>query len=224
MFISKAFTTFAVTNIIYMVYFKYLFLNMEDLTPNEGLVYSELLFYSLSANQDYKNGKLVYFDAIEDALETYQQLGWEESILYFSLDIRELMKRTELTFPTVKKILTSLKTKGYVRDNYIRCSASLLQEGYLKIPKGTNVKGKQLIFYAYLLDRAKRYKGIIDTWAYRFKELCGIDADDVYFILQCLKKKGLVERLEDGRLKIYKPQKEKGRNLSVSSPHDKYNF
>ena len=177
---------------------------MEDLSPNEGIVYSELIFYSLSQNKDYKNGEFIYFEAAENMLSLYQQLGWKESFPYFPLGIKELMRRTEMTFPTIKKILCSLQTKGYLDENYIKCSVPLLQEGYLKIPKGTGVKGKQLVFYAYLLDRSKKYKGIIDTWAYRFKELCGIDADDVYFILQCLKKKGLVERMENGKLKINK--------------------
>ena len=95
----------------------------------------------------------------------------------------------------------------------------MLQEGYLKIPKGTGAKGRQLIFYGFLLNRSEKYKGVIDTWAYRFKDLCGIDVDDAYFMIKQLKKKKLVERLEDGKLKINKPQNKtkKERNLSASS-------
>lgn len=175
---------------------------MEDLTPNEGLIYSELLFHSLASNEEYRNGELLYVDAAREVLTIYQQLKWEESIIYYPLSTKELMRKTEMTFPTVKKILDSLKIKEYIHNGYIKCPLALLEQGYIKIPKGTNVRGRQLIFYGFLLNKSKWYRGIIDTWAYRFKELCGVDADDAYFMIQCLKKKGLVERLEDGRLKI----------------------
>jgi DNA-binding MarR family transcriptional regulator len=201
-----------------MVYFKYLFQHMEDLSPNEGLIYSELLLYSLTSNQAYKSGELLYIDQVKDVVANYKLLGWKESIDYYPLDIKELMRRTEMSFPTVRKAMDNLIEKGYIEGSDIRCPLDLLQKGYLKIPKGTKAKGKQLIFYGFLLNRSEKYKGIIDTWAYRFKELCGVDTDDAYFMIKQLKKKGLVERLEDGRLKINKPDRnKKGRNLPASS-------
>lgn len=190
-----------------MIYYRYLFLHEEDLSPNEGLIYSELLFCSLISNGDYRTGELLYIDAAKDLLEKYRLLNWGESITYFPLDVSTLMSRTEMTFPTVKKALAGLEEKGYIRGGDIKCPLALIEEGYLKIPKDTGLKGRQLVFYGYLLNKAARYNGIIDTWAYRFKELCGIDRDNVYFIIKQLKKKGLVERLEDGRLKINKPKK-----------------
>lgn len=192
---------------------------MEDLSPNEGIVYSELLFYSLTSNQEFKTGELLYIDQAKKMLSDYKSMGWEETIYYCPLDEKTLMKRTEMSFPTVKKVLNNLHEKGYIHDGYISCPLALLQEGYLKIPKGTGAKGRQLIFYGFLLNRSEKYKGVIDTWAYRFKDLCGIDVDDAYFMIKQLKKKKLVERLEDGKLKINKPQNKtkKERNLSASS-------
>ena len=180
---------------------------MEDLTPDEGLIYSELLFNSLVSNKDYKTGELLYIDSAKEELENYQTLQWQETVTYYPLDVKDLMSKTEMTFPTVKKAISSLKTKGYICGGEIKCPLALLQEGYIKIPKNTGAKGRQLVFYGFLLARSRRYKCIIDTWAYRFKKLCGTDADDVYFMIQQLKKKGLVERLDDGRLKINRPCK-----------------
>lgn len=177
---------------------------MEDLSPNEGLIYSELLFNSLVSNPDYKTGELLYIDAVKEEIENYHFMMWEESIPYCPLDTREIMRRTEMSFPTVKKVMAALEAKKYINDNYISCPLKLLKDGYIKIAKGTSLKGRQLIFYSFLLDRSKKYRGIIDTWAYRFKDLCGVDADDAYFMIKQLKKKGLVERLDDGRLKVYK--------------------
>ena len=94
-----------------MVYYKYLFLNMEDLSPNEGIVYSELLFYSLTSNQEFKTGKLLYIDQTKKMLSDYKLMGWEETIYYYPLDEKTLMKRTEMSFPTVKKVLNNLHKK-----------------------------------------------------------------------------------------------------------------
>lgn len=192
-----------------MVYFKYLFQHMEDLSPNEGLVYSELLLNSLVSNRQYLTGELLYIDAAKEAMKNFKLLGWDEDIEYYPMDTSLLMKRTELTFPTVKKILTSLQEKGYISQHYIRCSLEIINMGYIKIPYSTNLKGRQLIFYAFLLDRSRKHKGTIDTWAYRFKGLCGIEENNVYFLINRLKKEGLVERLDDGRLRISKPSKKK---------------
>lgn len=190
-----------------MVYFKYLFQHMEDLSPNEGLVYSELLFHSLTSNTQYLTGELLYIDAAKQAMRNYKDLGWDEDIAYFPMDVKTLIRYTELTFPTVKKVLTSLQEKGYIREGYIKCSLEILQAGYIKIPYSTNLKGRQLLFYAFLLDRSHGHKGTVDTWAYRFKSLCGIEEGNVYFLINKLKKEGLVERLDNGKLKINKPRK-----------------
>ena len=190
-----------------MVYLKYLFQHMEDLNHNEGLVYSELLLHSLTSNKQYLSGELLYIDAAKQDMENFRSLGMDEDIDYYPMNISVLMKNTEMTFPTIKKILSSLGEKGYVREHYIKCSLEIIKAGYIKIPYHTNLKGRQLIFYAFLLDRSHRHKGTIDTWAYRFKELCGIEESNVYFLINKLKKEGLVERLEDGKLKVTRPKK-----------------
>ena len=188
-----------------MVYFKHLFL-VRDLSPSEGLVYSELLLHSLVSNRQYLTGELLYIDAAKEAMRNFKMLGWDEDIEYYPMDVGSLMKNTELTFPTVKRALAGLVEKRYIGDHYIRCSLEIVNSGYIKIPKNTGLKGRQLIFYAFLLDRSHRHNGTVDTWAYRFKDLCGIEEGNVYFLINKLKGKGLVERLGDGTLRIYGPR------------------
>lgn len=202
-----------------MVYYKYLFQHGGELSPNEGLVYSELLLNSLVSNQDFRTGELLYIDATKEVMENYKLLGWNQDIDYYPMDVKVLMKHTELTFPTVKKALASLEVKGYIKQGEIRCSLDIINAGYVKIPYNTGLKGRQLLFYAFLLDRGHGHSSTVDTWAYRFRELCGIEEGYVYFMINKLKKEGLAERLEDGRLKINKPNK-KGKVITTS-PSDK---
>lgn len=190
-----------------MIYYKHLFKYGEDLSPNEGLVYSELLLNSLVSNKQFRTGELLYVEAAKDAMATYKLLGWNQDIEYYPLEVKVLMKHTELTFPTIKKVLASLQEKGYIRQGSIKCSLELINAGYIKIPYNTGLKGRQLLFYAFLLDRGHGHAGTVDTWAYRFKELCGIEEGHVYFMINKLKKEGLVERLEDGKLKVFRPNK-----------------
>lgn len=202
-----------------MVYYKYLFKHGGDLSPSEGLVYSELLLNSLVSNQQFLTGELLCVDAAKEAMDNYRLLGWNQDINYYPMDTRTLMRHTELTFPTVKRALASLQEKGYIGQGSIRCSLDVINAGYVKIPYNTGLKGRQLIFYAFLLDRGHGHAGTIDTWAYRFKELCGVEEGNVYFLINKLKKAGLVERLDDGRLKVFKPNK-KGKAITAS-PIDK---
>lgn len=183
-----------------IVYYKYLFNNDNTLSANEGIIYSTLLLHSLVSNDGFSSKNAFCINAVKDYLSNN-----EEKIPYYPLSPKELMDKTEMTFPTVKKAVTILKTKGYIEEECIRCPIELLQKGYLKIPKGSRLKGRQLVFYGFLLDRSNRHGSTLDTWAYRFKNLCGVDTDDAYFMIHQLKNKGLLERLKNGKLKVNKP-------------------
>lgn len=195
-----------------MVYFKYLFQHMEDLSPVEGLVYSELLLNSLLVNPEFKSGALYCKTTVE--LYLAENFSWDSAVRYYSMKPKELTEKTELTYPTVRKTVMNLEEKGYIRGDQIRCPLAILNKGYIKIPYGTGLKGQQLIFYAFLLDRSYRHEHTVDTWAYRFKELCGISEDNVYFIVKQLKAKGLVQR-EKNKLVVLKPKK-KGKAVKPS--------
>lgn len=203
-----------------MIYFKYLLLSMGDLSPNDGIIYSELVFNSLTSNSVYMTGELLYIEAAKEETARQESNGGIGKILFYPLGVRELMQRTDMTFPTVKKSLAYLERSGYIMDDYLRCPFDLLNGGYIKLPERTGLKGRQLVFYSYLLSKAKKYGGIIDTWAYRLGEVCGISKDNVYFVIKELKRKDLVARLSDGRLKII-GLSDKKRGAFQASPHDK---
>ena len=181
------------------IYYKHLFVANEELSPNEGMVYSTLLLYSQIQNKDFYSSGTFSISSVEACISEYG-----DRIPYYPMPVSSLMKNTEMTFPTIKRILVSLQEKGYINQQYIRCTLEIVQAGYIKMPYNTGLKGRQLIFYAFLLDRSHRHNGAVDTWAYRFKEFCGIEENNVYFLISKLKEEGLVERLDDGRLKINK--------------------
>lgn len=181
-----------------MVYYKYLFHNMRELSPNEGLVYSTLLSHSLMESENFlldgtfSNDRAKLFAEDNGGYIDYQPLS-----------TRQIMNRTDFSFPTVKKIVENLKDKHIIGKDFILCPPELLDGGYLKVPKGTKLKGQQLLFYSYIIDLCSRYGGATDKWAYRMKEDCNLTSEDnVYFIIKQLKEKGFLERLSDRRLKI----------------------
>ena len=191
-----------------MIYFKYLFHNLKDLSPNEGIVFSELLFHSLVSNPDYRSGEVFSIELAKDEMSRYKELQWVEDVRYYSMDYAKIVKRTEMSFPTVKKIIKSLHDKSLI-DNHILCPYDLLNEGFIRIPYNTNLKGRELIFYALLVDRAYQHEHTVDTWAYKLAELCGMKKDSegyIYMLINRLKKHNLVERLKDGKLRILKPR------------------
>ena len=116
-----------------MIYFKYLFHNLKDLSPNEGIVFSELLFHSLVSNPDYKSGEVFNIELAKDEMSRYKELQWVEDVRYYSMDYSKIMQHTEMSFPTVKKILKSLHNKNLINAYHIICPYDLLNEGYIKI-------------------------------------------------------------------------------------------
>lgn len=193
---------------------------MEDLTPVEGLVYSELILHSLASNENCCIDGMV---SIERSLEEVKDIRMREfkydfETAYCPMKPAVLMEHTELTFPTVQKALASLKEKGYIREGWILCPLQLIEKGYIKIPYKTHLKGRQLIFYAFLLDRSYSYGGTLDTKAYRLEKLCDINENNVYALINRLKAHGLVKRLENGKLQIHTPGDIKKGKPSADSP------
>lgn len=189
-----------------MIYFKYLFHNLKDLSPNEGIVFSELLFHSLVSNPDYKSGELFNIELAKDEMRRYKELQWVEYIRYYSMDYPKIMQHTEMSFPTVKKLVKSLHDKSYIGTHTISCPYNLLVGGYIKVPYNTDLKGRELLLYSLLVDRTYQHGHTVDTWAYKLAELCGIQEGHVYKIINHLKRHHLLERQEDGRLRVFKPR------------------
>ena len=201
------------TNFEEMKFYRHLFQHMKELTPNEGIVYSEILFHSLMETESYTaDGQFSRELAVEGIMD-----DGDGCITYQPLSEARLMKRTCMSYPTVQKAVRSLKSKLIIAGNRIKCPPELIERGYIEIPPDTSLRGRMLIFYGLLLDRSAPYGGITDTWAYRYEEICGVKKDNYYWLISQLQQRGFVERLEDGRLRIIKKEQ-----ASQHTPSDKF--
>lgn len=186
-----------------MIYYRALFDYKKGLSSSEGIVYSVLLSHSLLSYAEAfdTDGKFNIKNAKELIKDTSYSAGFE-AIYYEKMSISKLAEKVEMTRPAVRKILADLKTKGAIKDGFIRCPLRILEKGFMKLPPKTKLKGSQLTFYALLLERSRRYNGTIDTWASRLAKLAGITKTNAQSIINILEKKGFLKRLENGKLLV----------------------
>ena len=125
-----------------------------------------------------------------------------EFLEYFPLKPTQLAKKVEMTLPSIRKAMQTLSQKHYIILDMIKCPVKLLEGGYLKLPDNTNLKGLQLVFYAYIREKAHYFNGSIDTWAYKLAEVFHTSTNNIYYAIHELHRKGFVERLSNGRLSV----------------------
>lgn len=201
--ISELFCIFALTNFRIMVYYRYLFRNEWGLSPNEGLVYSALLSHSLMTSENFEiNGSFSMEYARTFVAENMEIYG-EECIELNPVSTRKLTKVLGMKEDTIRRIRHDLVYKyNLMRRSVIICPLELLEAGYIDIPSNTKLKGRQLTFYGLLKDRGRLYNGVIDTWASKLADIAGINSTNAHKLIVELQKKGFVERMPDGKLKI----------------------
>lgn len=191
-----------------MMYYRYLFFR-EDITPAEGIVYSELIYQSFSCMSEVYDEEGRFDDKsaraqIQDSIDLYG----EARIVCCPINITKLADKVEMSLPTIRKTIQKFKRNGILKGNYIQCPLGLFDSKYFRIPKGTNLKGRQLVFYGYLLNLQTIYKGPVSDWAYKMRKDCGIAENYIYFLIHELSEKGWVKRLENNKLAVYKPKGE----------------
>lgn len=183
---------------------------MPELTVPEGILYSELIYRSLMVPEYFdENGKL--------NLETVAAFlrDKNEVIDCCKINVTRLAKDLETSNPAIRRSLNGLKEKFVLGSNFIRCPAEMVRQRYLTLPTGTKLKGRQLVFLAYLINRGKPHQGTIDTWEYKMAEDCNISPSNVSSIMHILYNRGFVERQEGGKIKI--------RESLTTSPDDSQN-
>ena len=187
-----------------MVFYKILFKQREQITGSMAIIYSTLVGQSLmmygelfdhEGTFDYDSAKEYICEATEDG---------KYYIDCVDINVTRLSKLTEMTKQNVRLTLHRLRKNHYISIEHesIYCPINLLDEGFIKIPNGTNLKGWQLIDYAFMKDRSRHYGGSIDTWASKLSESLNTTTDNVYKSIERLKKKGYVKRENNGHLLI----------------------
>lgn len=188
-----------------MVYYKHLFKMRDEIPDSDGIVYSYLIYKTLD-NPDFfgrENGKLD-IKAVRSFLNSSFLDGHPES-LEFDIDKinkSKVAKETGLARATVYNIIDRLTKKGIISKRFISCPMELFDDGYMEIPPDTKLTGQQLVFYAFLKDRARGHHSTVDTWAYRLAELFNTSEDNIGFLLSTLKKAGYIEKTGSKKWRI----------------------
>ena len=170
---------------------------MPELTVSEGILYSELVYRSLTVSEHFdRKGKL----KLENVIAFLRERN--EVIDCCKINVTRLAKDLETSNPAIRRSLVGLREKFVLGGDFIKCPVELVRQRYLTLPEGTKLKGRQLVFLAYLINRGKSHEGTIDTWEYKMADDCNISASNVSSIMHILYNRGFVERQEGGKIKI----------------------
>ena len=186
-----------------MIYYRHLFKNDWGLSPNEGLVYSALLSHSLMTSENFEIDGSFNVEYAKAFVEDNMREVGVECVNYNPVSTRRLSKVLNMKEDTIRRIKKDLEHKYHlVGMSIIICPLQLLESGYIDIPSDTKLKGRQLTFYGLLKDRSRLYNGVIDTWASKLAEIAGIEDTNAHKLIAELQKKGYVERLANGKLRV----------------------
>lgn len=191
-------------NVYIMVFYKILFKQREKITGSMAILYSVLVAHSLLRNGEIFDGHGDFdYDAAKEFIDNATE-GGKYYIDYYPLSVSYLSKTTGMTKQNIRLTLKRLYDANFidVEDEAIYCPTSLLDDGFMRIPDDTSLRGWQLIDYAFMKERSASYEGTIDTWASVLSELLHTTKENVYMTISRLKEKGYVERQSDGRLLI----------------------
>ena len=187
-----------------MIYYRYLYNHMDMLKPKEKLVYSALISHTVRRTEGLIEDRVLDSEYLNNYLElTANESGYSRLDLVMP-SILGLAAELGISRNTIKAILKYFKDPEVrvIQDGRIVCHKWLFSLGYITLPNDLGISGKLLLFYGFIEDRSRPHNHILDTWASRLEELLGISKEKIYDMLYKLHKKGLVQRLSDGRLKV----------------------
>lgn len=188
-----------------IVFYKTLLTEYSELTPTEKIVYSFLVSKSVTnLGSDFFSSDGTAID--NDAL--YESLCDGAYIPIYEISIRKMAKTLNIVNQTVITSIRRLENEKLIVAGNIFVDSSLLKNGYFELHRNDILTGQVLIFYSFIRSKSQLYDGCIDTYKRQLGEIMGIKVYSVQQYLSKLYKLGLIERLENGKLKIYGTKKE----------------
>lgn len=191
------------------VYYKHLFTRRCDISDSEGIVYSALIYRALENSEFFNQEGELDMSAVRGFIHDGALESGTECLDLPKINQSKLAESVGMTRDAVIKILKRLKGRHLIGSDFVMCPIELLDGGYMQLPvplkntpKERKLTSQQRVFYGFLKDRAIPYGGIIDTWASRLADLFVTSQQNTYYLLSVLERKGYLERLPDGRLKI----------------------
>lgn len=101
-----------------------------------------------------------------------------------------------MTRQTVIASMKEIERANWLQNN------DLLQHGYFELKHAEKLKSELLIFYSYLLDKAKDYEYCLDTRKSKLANVFCKTEIAITKLLHRLYEIGLAQRLDNGKLKI----------------------
>ena len=145
-----------------------------------------------------QDGKNLNYDTLGYIFEddSYVQMS------YFS--INTLSSILGISRRCIIDSLNMLKMMRIIDGDSILIDRGFIDEGYFELDTESGTKGELLIFYSFLKDKSSRYGYCIDTFKCKLAEQSDKSTISVKKMLNKLYKMGLIERMDDGKLKIKK--------------------
>ena len=176
----------------------------KRLSGSEMIVYSNIILESLLHYAEVYdiNGKYSNF-GVECVIESSKNL-----IQLKKPEYEKIRERTGLSKDSIFRCIKSLTKKRIIRGNLLFVKKEIVQGGFVELAN-CKLQGHQLIFFSILLNRAQYFHGTIDTWARKMAQEFHTTQNNVYVMINRLKKKGFMERSEKGMLVIKKMETRK---------------
>lgn len=197
----------------YVMVFYREFLKYEWLNANEKIVYSYLIYKSLTKCEYAFNGDnglgVFDFSQVEEAIN-FDEEGFIDCI---EESYNTIAKNLCMTRRTAINVVGSLKDRGIIREwvdedgithKEIKVVLDDITKGYYKLYTSEACNGALAIFYSYLRSKSEYRKAPLDTWTYKLAEEFHTSQDNVKKMLSRLMKKGLVYRDNNKHLVINK--------------------
>lgn len=170
----------------------------NSLTPNERIVYSYLIYKSITYIDSAftSDGSELDINVITETLEN------ERYIAMHKISYRKLADELCMSPRSIIDILSDFKFIGIIDGDDIHVPPSIVNGGYFPLHFRNGLNGKLLIFYSYIKNKSEQFGGQIDTFKWKLAEEFHTTKIAITNMLNRLYRKGFAERLNNGKLKI----------------------
>lgn len=182
-----------------IVFYKEL-LSDKDLSPNEKIIYSFLIYKSITIIDGA-------FTADGTELDTYTILGeldYDPYITMYEVSYRRIGQILNISPRSVMYALNRLDELNYINKyaKTIFVTPDIFKNGYFPLLVESKIKGELLIFYSYIKNKSRKYGSCIDTFKYKLAEELHTTKIAITNLLNRLYSFGLAKRLPNGKLQI----------------------
>lgn len=180
-----------------MVFYNFLLGGHKELSTNDKIVYSYLIYKSLAlidgvySSEGELNANNIMFGIDESGSIPINDIGNSA-----------ISKDLCVSRKTVINSVAHLRNYGYISEGRIAIRYDDISKGFFRLISGEGLSGDLMVFYSYLRNKAKKYYEI-DTYSCRLAAIFGKSKSCISNYLHRLYELGLAARLVNGKLEVY---------------------